>query len=87
MFRIRNYEPTDLFDCTQCLYEGFFSCAINHNDRQFLQDYTKVMIERSNFTLVAEAEDKVVGLICGIYQKKFDAELAKHYEQMQDRSA
>ncbi|MCD7723419.1 MAG: GNAT family N-acetyltransferase [Clostridiales bacterium] len=80
MFNVRPYKETDLADCTVCLYESFFSCPISENDRLFLQDYIQVLLEKCNFTLVAENDSKkVVGLICGKYSPEFDKKLANTY--------
>lgn len=79
MFVIREYRHDDLADCMQCFYEGFFNCPVTENDRKFLMDYTQVLIEKSNFTLVAVADDSAVGFICGMYQKRFDRILAKQH--------
>lgn len=46
----------------------------------FLRDYAQFMIENCNFTYVAEADGKVVGLICGNYEKKFNKSLSKKYD-------
>jgi len=77
MFTVRAYEKENLKECMQCLYKAFFKCDVGDNDKQFLQDYTQVLIEKSNFTYVAEIEGIVVGFICGTFQKKFDKALAK----------
>ena len=46
-----------------------------------LLDYAQVLIEKCNFTYVAETEDhEVVGFICGKYDKKFSSVLASRYE-------
>lgn len=88
MFVIRPYEERDTQACAQCFYEGFFDCSIDDNDRILLHDYAMVLIEKLNFTYVAEVENhQVVGFICGLYNKKFSKELAKssdtkrHYGQ------
>ncbi|MCD8003843.1 MAG: GNAT family N-acetyltransferase [Clostridia bacterium] len=80
MFNVRPYKETDLADCTTCLYESFFTCSISENDRLFLQEYIQVLLEKCNFTLVAENDSKkVVGLICGKYSPEFDKKLANTY--------
>ncbi len=79
MFTIRLYTDADLHDCTLCFYEGFFDDPITEDDFAFLQDYTQVLIEKSNFTFVAEADGQVVGFISGNYQPAFNKQLANHY--------
>ena len=70
MFTIRPYRAEDAAACGNCLYEGFFSCPIDDHDRAMLLDYAQVLIEKCNFTYVAETEDhEVVGFICGKYDK------------------
>ena len=81
MFTIRPYRAEDAAACGNCLYEGFFSCPIDDHDRAMLLDYAQVLIEKCNFTYVAETEDhEVVGFICGKYDKKFSSVLASRYE-------
>ncbi|MFV0400980.1 MAG: GNAT family N-acetyltransferase, partial [Oscillospiraceae bacterium] len=69
--------PTDLEDCAQCLLEGFFKTDMTPEILTFFIDYSYVLIGKSSFTLVAESDGKVVGFICGEYQKSFDQGLAK----------
>ena len=70
MFTIRPYRAEDAAACGNCLYEGFFSCPIDDHDRAMLVDYAQVLIEKCNFTYVAETEDhEVVGFICGSMTK------------------
>ena len=83
MFTVREYKEEDLKDCAQCFYEGFFQCKVNDNDKAFLQDYTQVLIEKSNFTYVAQVEGIVVGFICGTFQKEFNKALAKQFDNTQ----
>lgn len=46
-----------------------------------LRDYAQILIEKCNFTYVAETEDhQVVGFICGKYDKRFSKALAAQYE-------
>ena len=72
MFTIRRYDEADALACGQCFYEGFFTCAIDDDDRIFLRDYAQVLIEKCSFAYVAESEDhQVVGFISGNYSKKF----------------
>ena len=81
MVTIRPYRAEDAAACGNCLYEGFFSCPIDDHDRAMLVDYAQVLIEKCNFTYVAETEDhEVVGFICGKYDKKFSSVLASRYE-------
>lgn len=79
MYEIRPYRPEDLAGCVQCFYEGFFNCPVQPQDMAFIQDYTQVLIEKCNFTLVALAQGKVVGYISGGYQKAFSPSLAKQH--------
>lgn len=79
MFTIRPYASTDLHDCALCFYEGFFDCPLTPDDFAFLQDYTLVLIEKSNFTFVAETDGQVVGFISGNYQPAFHKLLATSY--------
>ena len=45
-----------------------------------MRDYAQVLIEKCNFTFVAEAQDgQVVGFVCGKYGKAFDRTLASRY--------
>ena len=72
MFIIRPYREQDSVGCGQCFYEGFFTCLINANDRIFLRDYARVLIEKCSFAYVAESPDhQIVGFISGNYDKKF----------------
>lgn len=81
MFIIRPYTEQDAAACGECLYEGFFSCPIGQNDRIFLRDYAQVLIEKCNFTYVAQTEDRqIVGFICGKYNKKCCPALAGRYD-------
>ena len=64
VFTIRPYAERDAAACGECLYEGFFTAPIDHCDKLLLRDYAQVLIEKCNFTFVAEAEDgQVVGLL------------------------
>lgn len=67
-------------DCARCFFDGFFDCEADENDRAYLQDYAMVMIEKSNFTYVAEADGRVVGFISGVYPKAFSPALAKKHD-------
>ena len=70
LFHVRPYQEADLADCTTCLYESFFTCSISKEDRLFLQEYIQVLLEKCNFTLVAENDSKkVAGFICGKQRK------------------
>ncbi len=81
MFSIRPYAEKDASSCGECFYEGFFTGPVDENDRVLLQDYAQILIEKCNFTYVAETEDgQVVGFICGKYNKEFSASLANRYE-------
>lgn len=81
MFTIRPYRGNDAAACGACFYEGFFSCPVDENDKALLRDYAQIMIERCNFTYVAEAENhEVVGFICGKYTKEFSRILAARHE-------
>ena len=72
VFTIRPYAERDAAACGECLYEGFFTAPIDHCDKLLLRDYAQVLIEKCNFTFVAEAEDgQVVGFVCGKYGKAF----------------
>lgn len=63
VFTIRPYAERDAAACGECLYEGFFTAPIDHCDKLLLRDYAQVLIEKCNFTFVAEAEDgQVVGV-------------------------
>jgi len=80
LFHVRPYKKTDIADCATCLYEGFFTSPINEEDRAFLQEYIQVLLEKCNFTFVAENDSKkVVGFICGKYSPEFDKKLADTY--------
>lgn len=80
VFTIRPYAERDAAACGECLYEGFFTAPIDHCDKLLLRDYAQVLIEKCNFTFVAEAEDgQVVGFVCGKYDKAFDRTLANRY--------
>ncbi|MCP1101640.1 N-acetylglutamate synthase-like GNAT family acetyltransferase [Aequitasia blattaphilus] len=87
MYRIRSYKEKDLKDCTKCFYEGFFESKAEERDWLLLKDYTQVMLEKSNFNLVAEKDGMVVGFVSGIYNKSFNKKLAKTYEQKQHYGA
>lgn len=66
MFTVRPYKEEDAAACGDCFYEGFFSCSVDQNDKILLRDYAQILIEKCNFTYVAETEDhQVVGFICG----------------------
>ena len=81
MFTVRPYKKEDAAACGNCFYEGFFSCPVDQNDKILLCDYAQILIEKCNFTYVAEAEDhQVVGFICGKYDKHFSKALAAQYE-------
>ena len=81
MFFVRPYREEDAAACGDCLYEGFFSCPVEGKDWILLRDYAQVLIEKCNFTYVAETEDhQVVGFICGKYAKTFRKALAGRYE-------
>lgn len=56
VFTIRPYAERDAAACGECLYEGFFTAPIDHCDKLLLRDYAQVLIEKCNFTFVAEAE-------------------------------
>ena len=80
MFTIRPYAEKDAAACGECLYEGFFTAPVEDCDKILLRDYAQVLIEKCNFTYVAETEDgQVVGFICGKYDKAFDRTLANRY--------
>ena len=80
MFTIRPYTEKDAAACGECLYEGFFTAPVEDCDKVLLRDYAQVLIEKCNFTYVAEADDgQVVGFICGKYSKSFDRPLANRY--------
>lgn len=81
MFTVRPYKGEDAAACGDCFYEGFFSCPADQNDKILLRDYAQILIEKCNFTYVAETEERqVVGFICGKYDKKFSRILAGRYE-------
>ena len=81
MFTVRPYKEEDAAACGDCFYEGFFSCSVDQNDKILLRDYAQILIEKCNFTYVAETEDhQVVGFICGKYDKRFSKALAAQYE-------
>ena len=81
MFTVRPYKKEDAAACGDCFYEGFFSCSVDQNDKILLRDYAQILIEKCNFTYVAETEDhQVVGFICGKYDKRFSKALAAQYE-------
>ena len=81
MFTVRPYKEEDAAACGDCFYEGFFSCSVDQNDKILLRDYAQILIEKCNFTYVAETEDhQVVGFICGKYDKRFSKTLAAQYE-------
>ena len=80
-FTIRPYVEKDAAACSACLYEGFFTAPMDDCDKILLRDYAQVLIEKCNFTYVAETEERqVVGFICGKYDKAFDRTLANRYE-------
>ena len=80
MFAIRPYTEEDAVACGECLYEGFFTAPVEDCDKILLRDYAQVLIEKCNFTYVAETADgQVVGFICGKYDKAFDWTLANRY--------
>ena len=80
-FSLRPYMESDAAPCGECLYEGFFTGPIDENDRRFLREYAQVLIEKCNFTYVAETEaGQVVGFVCGKYSKPFSPALANRYE-------
>ena len=80
MLTIRPYRKEDAEACGQCLYEGFFTCPVDENDKVFLREYAQVLIEKCNFTYVAETEDhEVVGFVSGKYDKHFSKALADLY--------
>ena len=81
MFDVRLYKTKDLLDCEMCLYESFFDAKINDKDIKFLNDYSRLLIEASNFTYVATNEKgEVVGWIAGLYNSNFDQKIyKKHY--------
>ena len=80
-FSLRPYTESDATPCGECLYEGFFTGPIDENDRRFLREYAQVLIEKCNFTYVAETEaGQVVGFVCGKYSKPFSPALANRYE-------
>ena len=54
MFFVRPYREEDAAACGDCLYEGFFSCPVEGKDWILLRDYAQVLIEKCNFTYVAE---------------------------------
>ena len=79
MFTVRPYKEEDAAACGDCFYEGFFSCSVDQNDKILLRDYAQILIEKCNFTYVAETEDhQVVGFICGKYDKRFSKALADY---------
>ena len=81
MFIVRPYKEEDAAACGDCFYEGFFTCPVDQNDRMLLRDYAQVLIEKCNFTYVAETEDhQVVGFICGECNKNFSKTLAAQHE-------
>ena len=54
---------------------------MDQNDKILLRDYAQILIEKCNFTYVAETGDhQVVGFICGKYDKHFSKTLATQYE-------
>ena len=76
VFTIRPYAERDAAACGECLYEGFFTAPIDHCDKLLLRDYAQVLIEKCNFTFVAEAEDgQVVGFVCGKYDKLWQTDI------------
>ena len=62
IFTIRPYAENDAA-CGECLYEGFFTAPAEDCDKVLLRDYAQVLIEKCNFTYVAETEEGQVG--CG----------------------
>ena len=81
MFIVRPYKEEDAAACGDCFYEGFFTCPVDQNDRMLLRDYAQILVEKCNFTYVAETEDhQVVGFICGEYNKNFSKTLAAQHE-------
>ena len=80
MFIVRPYREGDASACADCFYEGFFSCPVDQYDRILLHDYAQVLIEKCNFTYVAETDNhQVVGFICGKYDKRFSRTLARMF--------
>lgn len=81
MFTVRQYREEDVSACGDCFYEGFFTCSVDQNDRALLRDYSQILIEKCNFTYVAETEDhQIVGFISGKYSRDFSKTLASRYE-------
>ena len=84
MFTIRPYREEDAQGCGMCLYDGFFTCEVNENDLLFLKAYAQVLIEKCNFTYVAETKDhEIAGFVSGKYNKCFSKALATHYDAKQ----
>ena len=77
-FNIRNYTKNDLEECTDCYIGGFFENNVK-GDREFLRDCTDALVGMSNFTLVAETDGKIVGLLGAAYKKSFDKKLVKTF--------
>ncbi|MCD8326362.1 MAG: hypothetical protein LUC90_06680 [Lachnospiraceae bacterium] len=75
-FRVRPYQEADLADCTTCLYESFFTCPISKEDRLFLQEYIQVLLEKCNFTLVAQ-DDSKAGFVCRYIGSKGSARVRR----------
>ena len=73
MFTIRPYTEKDAAACGECCMKAFSRPLWRDCDKILLRDYAQVLIEKCNFTYVAEADDgQVVGFICGKYSKSFD---------------
>ena len=81
-FSLRPYTESDAAPCGECLYEGFFTGPIDENDRRFLREYAQVLIEKCNFTYVAETEAGQVrwGLSAASTASPSPPALANRYE-------
>ena len=81
-FSLRPYTESDAAPCGECLYEGFFTGPIDENDRRFLREYAQVLIEKCNFTYVAETEaGQGGGVVCGKDSKLAKTHAATHHKK------
>jgi ribosomal protein S18 acetylase RimI-like enzyme len=68
-FKIRNYKRSDLADVAKCYAEGFLEGNNSPALEKAAKDYIPIIINLSDFILVAELDNHVRGYICGQYRK------------------
>ena len=74
MFTIRPYAEKDAAACGECMYEGFFTAPVEDCDKILLRDYAQVLIEKCNFTYVAETDEGQV--VCVVSAANLHRQLA-----------